>query len=183
MSEISIRKLSPALAKVAADELFEVPERIQDEIAALRSWMQQSKHINGRQDDQFLIGFLRGCKYSRERAKYKIEKYYAHRSAMPEFYANRDPALPLMQEIISHGLIMPLPCDESSPDPRIVLVRLGAYDYNKYNFLDLMKVTYLMADSAMIDSDCSIVNGHITVTDLKDCGLGLLAQVTPTVMK
>lgn len=54
-------------------------------------------------DDQFLIAFLRGCKYSLERAKEKIDTYYTVRSAIPEFFQARDPNDAKLQEIISLG--------------------------------------------------------------------------------
>lgn len=180
---VVIRKLSDELQKVACEELNEVPERIQADVDALRSWLGQATHITARDDDQFLVTFLRGCKYSLEKAKKKIELYYVARTHTPEFFTNRDPKDKFLQEIISLGLIMPLPVDESKSIPRIILTRLGGYDYNKYDFLSVMKVTYLMADWCMINSDVTVITGHINVVDLKGCGLSLVSQITPTVIK
>lgn len=180
---VNIRKLSDELQKVACDELNEVPERMQSDVDALRIWLSQATHIKARDDDQFLVTFLRGCKYSLEKAKKKIELYYVARTQTPEFFHNRDPSDSFMQEIINLGLIMPLPVDETKSVHRIILTRLGGYDYNKYDFLSVMKVTYLMADWCMINSDVTIITGHINVVDLKGCGLSLLSQITPTVIK
>jgi len=68
---LNIRKLSDELQSVACDELNEVPERIPADIDALRVWLSQCAHIRSRDDDQFLVAFLRGCKYSLEKAKKK----------------------------------------------------------------------------------------------------------------
>lgn len=54
-------------------------------------------------DSQWLITFLRGCKFSLERTKSKIEMFYTLRTALPEFYANRDPMLPEIQYILKLG--------------------------------------------------------------------------------
>lgn len=87
-----IRPLSSGLAKLAADELNEVPERIQTDIDSLRNWITQSPHLKSRTDDQFLVAFLRGCKYSLEKAKQKLDLFYTLRTHSPELIRNRDPS-------------------------------------------------------------------------------------------
>jgi len=180
---VNLRPLSDELQRVAITELNEVPERIEKDLEALRLWLNQSPHIKSREDDQFLVTFLRGCKYSLEKAKKKIELYYTARTQTPEFFNNRDTQDNFIQEIINLGLIMPLPVDETKSVPRIILTRLGGYNYDKYDFISVMKVTYLMADWCMINSDVTIITGHINVVDLKGCGLSLLSQITPSVIK
>lgn len=102
---------------------------------------------------------------------------------MPEFFKNRDPQDEYLQEILSLGLILPLPVDESKTENRIVLTRLGGYDYNKYDFMSVMKVTYWLADRCVIDSDVTIISGHVNVVDLRGCGISLMSQITPTIIK
>lgn len=85
----SIRRLSPELAKKAQDELGEVPDRINEDIDTLRTWISKQPHLKARQDAQFLVAFLRGCKYSLEKTKLKLDNFYAMRGAVPELYKNR----------------------------------------------------------------------------------------------
>lgn len=40
-------------------------------------------------DDQWLIAFLRGCKYSLERTKEKLDLYYTLRTITPELYTTK----------------------------------------------------------------------------------------------
>lgn len=54
-------------------------------------------------DDQFLVAFLRGCKHSLERTKEKLDTYYTIRTAIPEFFNNRNPLDQKLQDIMSHG--------------------------------------------------------------------------------
>lgn len=86
-----IRSLTNGLAKLAADELNEEPERIASDIEALRNWIEQSPHLKSRTEDQFLIAFLRGCKFSLEKAKHKLDFFYTVRTHAPELIRNRDP--------------------------------------------------------------------------------------------
>lgn len=53
--------------------------------------------------DQWLVGFLRGSKFSLERCKEKMEMYYTFKTIVPEFFENRDPYGPTIQEILKLG--------------------------------------------------------------------------------
>jgi hypothetical protein len=87
----NIRPLSDEYAKVVEQELGETPDRIDESLAVIRQWLVQSPHICGKSDDQFLVGFLRGCKYSVERVKEKLDMYYTARSRTFKEMVERDP--------------------------------------------------------------------------------------------
>mgnify|MGYP004600338673 CR=1 FL=1 len=86
---VQIRALNAELQKVATEELNEVEARIPEDIEALRTWIQKQPHLKSRMDDQFLIAFLRGCKYSLEKAKSKLDHFYTIKTMMPELFANK----------------------------------------------------------------------------------------------
>lgn len=50
-------------------------------------------------DDQRLKTFLRGCKFSLEKVKKKLDMYYTMRNAVPEFFANRDASKPELKSL------------------------------------------------------------------------------------
>lgn len=50
-------------------------------------------------DDQFLIAFLRKCKYNQERAREKIDAFYTIRGSTPAIFKPRD-LTPKLQEIL-----------------------------------------------------------------------------------
>lgn len=130
MKTPSIRPLSSELAAKAKSELNESTKKIPDDLDALKQWLAKQTHLTARfgntnisivainvliktiklpienlPDDQFLIAFLRGCKYSLERAKEKIDSYYTVRSAIPEFFQERDPEDPKLQEVFALGFV------------------------------------------------------------------------------
>lgn len=88
---LQIRELCPALQKVAIEELNEDPAKIPQILEQFREWIRKSPHLRARTDDQFLVSFLRGTKYSLERTKQKFDLYYTIREHSPEFFKNRDP--------------------------------------------------------------------------------------------
>lgn len=63
-TKLNVRPLTSELAILAADELNETPVRLQSDLNALKEWIKQSPHLIVRTDDQFLVTFLRGCKFS-----------------------------------------------------------------------------------------------------------------------
>ena len=50
-----IRPLSEELQKIALEELNEVPERLEDDIEAIRKWIGQVSYMRSRDDDQFIV--------------------------------------------------------------------------------------------------------------------------------
>jgi hypothetical protein len=89
---MNIREISIELARVAQNESNEVPSRVHEDIETLRLWIKQTPHLKSRVDDQFLVAFLRGCKYSLERAKQKLDLFYTVRQLTPEIMRNRNPS-------------------------------------------------------------------------------------------
>lgn len=50
-------------------------------------------------DDYRLMTFLRGCKFSLEKCKKKLDMYFTMRTVVPEFFSNRDITRPELREI------------------------------------------------------------------------------------
>jgi hypothetical protein len=99
----NIRPLSDALAKKAATELNETPERITEGLVAIKEWLIRTPHIKSRTDDQFLVTFLRGCKFSLEKVKEKLEMYYTVRASIPGFNPCPDPVDEKMVKLFKTG--------------------------------------------------------------------------------
>lgn len=99
-----VRSLPAALQKVAIEELNEVPSRVESDIAALREWLQKQPHLCSCVADQFLLGFLRGSKFSLEKAKQKIDRFYTLQAVIPEvFNEHRLVDDPQVLEIVRMG--------------------------------------------------------------------------------
>lgn len=53
-------------------------------------------------DDQRIMTFLRGCKFSLEKTKRKLDMYFTMRAALPEFFTNRDVTRPELKDILDN---------------------------------------------------------------------------------
>jgi hypothetical protein len=99
-----IRQLSETLAEIAKNELNETPERLESELKALKKWVMITPHIYANTDDQFLTAFLRGCKFSLEKAKLKLDTYYTLQTIIPEMKERRDPLDKITKNLMQEGL-------------------------------------------------------------------------------
>lgn len=80
-----IKPLPEKLQIVAETELGEVEDRIPKDLVTLRTWIEKQPHLNARLDAQFLIQFLRGCKYNFDKAKEKLDLFFVLKSKFPAF--------------------------------------------------------------------------------------------------
>lgn len=180
---LNIRPISKELQLKAEKELFEDQSRLQQDIETLKQWLQKSPHLRARVDDQNLVNFLRGCKFSLERTKEKLDMFYTIRHAFPEVYKDRHPFTAKTFEIIKLGVVIPLPNTEKEDSPKVILVRPGCYDPEKYSLQEVFKVTSLMQDILMYEDDQLMIAGQISVLDAQSVSLGHMKQFNPLFMK
>ena len=182
-TSLAIRTLNSQLQVIAKEQLNEDPEKIQENLNVLKEWIRKSTHLKARTDDQFLVAFLRGCKYSLERAKQKFDMFYTIRAHLPELMANRDPLNERLLEIIRFGSALPLPDTETPGSPRLFLIRPGVCDAQKYTMQESMKVSGMINDILMLEDDNLVVAGQIGIIDLSGVTLHHFIQMQPAFMK
>jgi hypothetical protein len=51
-------------------------------------------------DDERITTFLRGCKFSLEKTKRKLDMYFTMRTAVPDFFHDRDVTRPELKDIL-----------------------------------------------------------------------------------
>lgn len=100
---LNLRKLSSELQEIAKNELHEDPSRMAEDLEQFKVWITKSPHLKVRMDDQFLIIFLRGCKYSLEKTKQKLDMFYTIRTHVPELMGNREAINDRTLEILRLG--------------------------------------------------------------------------------
>ncbi|XP_045114535.1 alpha-tocopherol transfer protein-like isoform X3 [Portunus trituberculatus] len=174
--------LSPELVQRAKDEINEVPERRAADIEHIRDWLKHQPHINARMDDWTILRFLRGCKFSLERTKEKLDMFYTCKTLCPEWYKNRDPQDKKMRAILELGVALLLPgCDHQGR--RIILSRPGVFDPSTTSIDELSKTMMLLCDIFMEEDETLSVTGMVMVEDFKNFSLSHLAALSPVTVK
>nr|XP_016993199.2 alpha-tocopherol transfer protein [Drosophila takahashii] len=162
-----LRPLPAALQKVAIEELNEVPSRVESDIATLKKWLQKQPHICACLEDQFLLSFLRGSKFSLEKAKQKIDRFYSLQAVIPEvFNEHRLADDPQVLEIIQMGVILRIPLDKEDTGPAVTIIRAGSYDINKFKFQDIIRVGSMFGEIMMLEDDNASVSGYLEIMDM-----------------
>ncbi|GBP41121.1 Alpha-tocopherol transfer protein-like [Eumeta japonica] len=181
---MSLRPLSDALQHRAESELHEKPRRIASDLHALREWLKKQPHLQAVDpSDQWLIAFLRGCKFSLERSKEKLEMYYTLRTLIPEFFSERDPLSTKIQEILKLGVFLPLKGSSSGDAARVCVVRLGVFDPTRYHLCDIIKVAFMITEILMLEDDHFVVSGEDVIIDMKGMSLSVVGQWTPALAR
>ncbi|KAF5280971.1 hypothetical protein FQR65_LT14895 [Abscondita terminalis] len=177
-----IRSLSPQLQIQAIKELNEVPERITEDIKTIREWLIKQPHLKAYDDDQTLITFLRGCKYSLQTTKNKLDFFYTVRTLEPKLYNNRDPFSPDIQRVLNAGLIYILP-ETDDDGARIIIWNPSKCDPNTMPYETLIKIGSMFMNILMMEDDNAIISGIKILVDLKNVPLQYATQFTPLALK
>lgn len=119
--------LDATAKEYAAKNLGETDAIRTHAIVEIRKWLRENhRNLNARDDDRAILAFLRGCKFNIARTQQKIANYYRMRAEVPEWFANRDPRLREIRELVRLGVFVPL---RKLQDNRlVVIVRTGAHD-------------------------------------------------------
>ncbi|CAH2104807.1 unnamed protein product [Euphydryas editha] len=178
---MGIRSLSPELAEKARVELNEDPNRVASDLQYLKDWLSKQPHLRACTDDQWLVAFLRGCKYSLERTKEKLDLYYSLRTIAPDlFNVKHDDSK--FDELLNIGSQLILPETATPTSPRTIIIRPGVYNPDTFNISDLFALMYTTQKILLLDDDISIVSGIQWIIDLKDVKIGHLLQMTPSII-
>ncbi|XP_061393117.1 alpha-tocopherol transfer protein-like [Musca vetustissima] len=173
-----ISSLNEELQKIANEELGEVTSRIPEDLATLRLWLQHQPHLKYRDDDQFLLQFLRGCKYSMEKAKTKLDLFYSLKSKYPEMLNLCNVDDPKFREVCKLGTFLTLPNPVNGTGPRIVVGRY-CYPTNKFGVEDIFQPACALHEILLAQDPFACICGIIYIVDFKEATASHFLQMTP----
>nr|CAH0106714.1 unnamed protein product [Daphnia galeata] len=169
-------KLSAAVLKKAYCEWGEDEERRQQVIEIIRQWVAQQPHLQRtRIDDHGIICFARGCKYSLEKMKTKMDLMFTLRTALPEFFSGWDPLKPEIQAALACGSFLPLP-DYDQHGRKVIIMRPGCYDPFNFKPEDIEKASFMISDVMVKDDEQLFVTGMVIVYDCQGFTLNHFTQ-------
>ncbi|XP_064107331.1 alpha-tocopherol transfer protein-like isoform X12 [Macrobrachium nipponense] len=174
--------LSPELIQRAKDELNEDPERRAADIQHIRDWLKKQPHIKARTDDWTILRFLRGCKFSLEKTKQKIDMFYTCKSMCPEWYTNRDPQDKRLRAILEMGLILPLP-EYDAHGRKVLLNCMRKVDLDAYDLDDVIKAALLMIDMWNEEDEQGSVTSFVVLEDCTNLTFQLTVIRNPGMMR
>ncbi|XP_055907487.1 uncharacterized protein LOC129942529 [Eupeodes corollae] len=165
---MSIRQLSTELAKNAEDILGERPDNLLEDIKAIRSWIEKQPYLIARDDEQFIVTFLRVCKFRLEETKRRIEAYLTCKQFYSELFRIR-PVDWKVLDIVRSGFSCALPEPNPNNGARIIISQFAHFNPQKHKLRDFFKVNFMLFEIMAFEDDVTGVNGLEQVIDLKNC--------------
>ncbi|XP_069951885.1 alpha-tocopherol transfer protein-like isoform X3 [Cherax quadricarinatus] len=174
--------LSEELLQRAKEEINEVPERRADDIEHIRDWLKHQPHITARLDDWTILRFLRGCKFSLQRTKEKLDMFYTCKTLCPEWYKNRDPQDKKIRAILELGIMLPLPGYDHL-GRKVFIGRWGAYDPKEVSVDDVNRASIMISDIMADEDEQCTITGSVMVGDSEGMTMAHVAAFTPSLIK
>ncbi|KAK4010341.1 hypothetical protein OUZ56_019487 [Daphnia magna] len=163
-----VTTLKPEIIEKAEKELSEDEHLRTQSVMALREWVKKQPHLQAMPlDAKFLLRYLRGCKYSMEKTKKKLDLTLTLRTALPEFFSGWDPMSPENQEALSLGGTLPLPGYDHQ-GRKVVLIRPGAYDPTKTKIEHIQRASFMVWDIMSDEDEQMFVTGMLLLFDFSD---------------
>ncbi|KAL4707239.1 hypothetical protein ACJJTC_008320 [Scirpophaga incertulas] len=168
--------------KMTRTELKEDINTRDRDLAAIKEWLRKQPHLPNEWEDGPLMTFLRGSSYSLEKCKRKLDMYFTMRAACPEFFSNRDPASPGLDDVFTSKIQGP-PLPGLTPNGRRVTICRGVYpNLNTQEITDSLKLALMIGDVRLTEEREGVA-GDIYVLDAAILGPSLLAKLSPATVK
>jgi len=176
---------SPEMQAQIRVELNEDETTRDKDLQHIKDWLKRQPHLPKFEDDQIIMTFLRGCKFSLEKTKRKLDMYFTMRAAVPEFFANRDPTRPEIKQVLDVAHIPPLPGLPPN-GRRVILMRGIEPDAMIPSVTEGMK-TVLMIGDIRLREELTGVAGDVYIFDASIATpthfASHFAKFTPTLIK
>jgi len=149
----------------------ETPAILESSLRDLRIWLSKSPHLHSiQQDDKCLEMFLRGCKFSLERTKEKLDTFHSIKGSVPEWFDDWDPFNPIFQEVLNSGVYLPLPGYDKK-GRYVVLCLVGKINTAKVKLNDVLKAVNMVVTTAIDGDKQTMIQGFVTIQDMDGVGL------------
>ncbi|KAF5297766.1 hypothetical protein FQR65_LT09940 [Abscondita terminalis] len=173
------REWTKELERKAREEVNEVPEKKEQDVKHITDWLLSQPYLNPRTDREWILNYLRGCKFNVQKTKEKLKYLYATKPITPELYSNRDPLQPELQQILNKCIILP----HSTKNEELMIVRWDDSDVSKLSLVNLFKLAFMFMELTLMESSSYLIYGYHLMIDFKGFPLSYVRQVSPLFVK
>lgn len=173
--------LNSEARKYCEETLNETEESRTKALHHIEQWSVLNAHYHIKNDKLSLLQFLRGCKFDLDRTKRKLIDFYTMRRDIPEWYHNRIPSLPEIQELAKLGVFIPL--RKNFNNQLIVIIRTAVHNPRIHSQNDVFKTGNMILDTALKDNEEAQIYGIVAIFDMTGVGIRHANALTPTIIK
>ncbi|XP_011704767.1 PREDICTED: alpha-tocopherol transfer protein-like isoform X1 [Wasmannia auropunctata] len=174
-----LQELTSEDKKYAAAHLNETDETRKNAVAEIRRWCEDELRV--RIDDFLILRFLRVCAFNLKDTKTRMRNYYKQRFNFPDWYMNKDPFRPELQELLDSGLFLPLRKVDSRG--RLVIISHATrYDPTRHKPSDFYKIGLMLAELAIKNNPTASVYGYVLFIDVDNLTIRHVTQFRPYIL-
>ncbi|XP_070507792.1 retinaldehyde-binding protein 1-like [Chironomus tepperi] len=157
----------------AQRELNETEETKNNALAQLRLWISRHDFFkNCRQDDKFLLQFLRTKKYNMERVIDLFERYLLLKNTYPKWFDYGQTEEDRMWQLYDSGFVYPL-IERDEEGRRVIMIQAQKLDPKVFTFADILRLVTLIAQTLLEEEETQI-SGVVVILDYSNITLAHL---------
>jgi len=146
-------------------------------LMTLQCWLKTRSHLPQNIEPLLLRRYIQSCRNDVEKAKKLLEYSFTLRNNNPQIFFQRDPCDKATQMVHEVADMLPLP-NTTKENYKVLFYRLVDYSTENYNFTDIIKVFFMVADVRLITPDPNgLTDGEIPVFDMTGFSLRHLTKV------
>ncbi|XP_049775675.1 retinaldehyde-binding protein 1 [Schistocerca cancellata] len=175
---IQLAPLTQQQQQLAREELRETPENVAEAVVALRELLRADPTLHYRDDDDFLIRFLRPTKYYPKSAHELMKRAAVFKDKHSDLLRN---LLPTDEQdaFVNHTVVNVL-ADRDHKDRRVLIVNCGgSWDPSKVTANQMFKLFYLIHEGAMLEPQTQVA-GVVVIMDFKNMSLKQVRGLSPS---
>ncbi|XP_035794957.1 retinol-binding protein pinta-like [Anopheles albimanus] len=152
-------------------------------IATIERWLAE-QHPSARilRESRLILYFLRTTKYNIDKTKNKLHHFLKTREKLTEWFSDRDPVRPELQELLDIGVFLPL-LEKDKLNRQVVIIRTSAHDPKRHKQDNVFKVDKMILDLLLHLDDMVSVYGVVAIFDMRGVTLGHALQLPPSMIK
>ncbi|XP_075170526.1 alpha-tocopherol transfer protein-like [Haematobia irritans] len=176
------KRLSSDLQAIAKENCNETSDIRENSLVSLSIWLKKTPHLKARTNEEWILSFLRYCRFSLEETKKRLDNFYTLKESFPEVMSDRSINESLLT-LYRQG-IHTVPLKPISPDGCCLIIsQYSKYDPKKYSPKDAFKLLFMLLEIVANENANASVAGLIYVVDARDVTMEQMMQYHPALLK
>ncbi|XP_058115816.1 retinol-binding protein pinta [Anopheles ziemanni] len=154
-----------------------------ESIATVKQWLLEERpELQIPTESKLILYFLRTTKYNIDKTKRKLSTFLKNREKLTEWFKDRNPRRPEIQELLEIGVFLPLH-QKDALNRQVVIIRTSAHNPQKHKQDNVFKVDKMILDLLMYLDETVSIHGVVAIFDMQGVTLGHALQLSPSMIK